>query len=335
MKLSSKILALATSAAAAYTIVGCSAPAGFSYQNVAVSISAQCSDCQAGQIAVTYNPAYPAPSAPNGPAPAGSVILMPNGGQGGTILFVANVANAPGNATWTLYPQPNLTTPNPPPNNTTGIPVGESGSQVGTIRVQSGGTAYYANGGVPVYSGAALQQAQAMGIPQGDVLLVASVPNDPSNPSSVSTASQLIQIYGTGTVQGPPSVYLTPATPTTPTGVTTPAVTVAKGTTYQFYGGAAGAAPCVTTTSCNSIGPNTPLYTTDNSVVWAVGPANKFTSSPSTSSDVVVGGNSSLGTITQSGLYTAPATPPSSQPVVYVWSHYVKTVSMYAYVQVY
>ena len=85
-----------------------------------------------------------------------------------------------------------------------------------------------------------------MGIPQGDVLLQASVSNNPANPASVTTFSQLIQIYNT------PGTYLTPKSPTVPAGVTTPAVTVARNTSFAFYGGTVGAAPCTTaTTTCS------------------------------------------------------------------------------------
>jgi hypothetical protein len=166
-----------------------------------------------------------------------------------------------------------------------------------------------------------------MGIPQGDVLLVASVPDNPANPAQVATFSQLIQVYGqTASSFGPPSTYLTPGTSNTPAGITTPAVTVARGTSFQFYGGTVGATPCTSPTVCGS----NPLYYADNTSVWAVG-----TSGTSTAT-AVIGGNSTLGTICNvppavtvancaagvpPGTYTAPATIPNPLPVVFVWSH--------------
>jgi hypothetical protein len=315
MKLCFKILAIAITAATAYALTGCAAPASFSYQNVSLTITAQCGDCPT----IVYNPALPQP--PN----AGSALMMPNTGQGGVTIFTANVTNAPANITWTLYPTPNLGEPTPPTGTST--PVGESGSQVGTLQVASGNTVYYAQNGVPVYSGAALAQAQAMGIPQGDVLLVASVPSDPNNPSAVATANQLIQIYGGSSAQGPPSVYLTPSTPTVPAGLTNPVATFTHGgAPYQFFGGVVGAAPCASITTCgvDSKGNAIPIGTADNAPIWEVGPA------PFSLSTAVVGGDSTYGFISQTGLYTPPATIPVTQPVVILVSHLVPTISKFA-----
>lgn len=324
MKFSYKVLALATAAAVTYSILGCAAPQSYSYSNVGITISAACTDCPTP----VYNPAYPVPAVAGGPAPAGSVLLMPNTGEGGTYTFTANVTNAPPNVTWTLYPTPNLTTPNPPPTGTS-TPVGESGNSSGTIAVASGTTVYYSVPGPPVYSGAALVQANALGIPQGDVMLVASVPSNPTNPSAVVTASQLVQVYGGSTAQGPPSVYLSPKTPTTPAGLVNPVVTVTHGAgplagQYQFYGGVVGAAPCTTTTACAAVSPTTPIGFTDNAPIWEVGPA------PFSLATAIPGGNAIYGTISSTGLYTAPATIPPTQPVVIIVSHLVPTVDAYA-----
>ena len=330
MKLCLKSLAILIIAAITYSIIGCAAPASFTYQNIGIAISAQCSDCQSAQITVTYNPNFPVPSVANGPAPAGSVIVMPNSGQGGVILLTAFVTNAPANVTWQIYPTPNLSQPGNLPTGTS-TPVGESGSSVGTISAASGSTAYYTQGGVPVYTGAALVQAQALGIPQGDVLVVASVPSDPNDPTKVATASQLIQLFATGSTQGPPTVYLVPRTPLTPAGITTPAVTVshlAPNNTFQFYGGAVGASPCNSVTSCTIQGTLYPTNTTDNQVVWEVGPA------PFSLSTAIPGGSTTYGTISTTGLYTAPATVPATQPVVVLVSHLISTVNAYAYVSV-
>jgi hypothetical protein len=283
---------------------------------------------------------------------------MTNQGEGGTIELLASVANAPANVTWTLYPTPNLGGIKTLPTGT-GTPVGESGSQVGSFQTPSGSYAtafgpsvYYGQNGVPVYSDAALQQANAMGICQGCVMVVASVPSDPNNPSAVVTQSLLIQIYNNTTAQGPPSVYLNPAEPSTPASETQPVVTVAhNGGTFAFYGGAVGAAACITAAACTVNGTVYPLYTTDNTAVWAVGPANESLAT------AIVGGNATLGTICNvppavavancaagvpPGTYYAPATIPTGstvtaingEVVVYVWSQLVSTVASYAYVGV-
>lgn len=335
MKLCLKILAVAIIAASTYPLVSCAGPAGFSYQNIAITITPACSDCPASN---TYNPAQP-----------GVLMMTLGGGQGGDEQFTASVANAPANVSWTIYPQPNLGSINTAPTGTS-TPVGESGSSVGSfasstgnaLTITSSASVYYAGpGSPPVYGGAALQQAQTMqwysngqlqtGIPQGDVLIVASVPSDPANPSAVYSQGQLVQIYNTKTAQGPPSEYLTPSTGSTPANQTQPAVNVARGATYQFYGGTIGAAPCIPpagATVCSSPA-GAVAYTADNSSIWLVGPA------PFSLSTALQGGNATLGTIDQNGKYTAPATIPSPLPVVIVTSHYVPSVAAYANVGIY
>jgi len=338
MKLCLKILAIVVIAASTYSLIGCSAPAGFSYQNVTIALSAQCSDCPAG---ISFNPNYPVP-ATNGTQqttaiPAGAVLTMDNQGEGGVIELLATVTNAPASSiTWSIYPQPNLGSIDANPSGTS-TPVGESGSSVGSFvtpggstTTASGPTAYYSQGGIPVYGGAALVQANALGIPQGDVMIVASVPSDPNNPSAVVTYNQLVQIYNGSTAQGPPTTYLTPKTPTTPAGLTNPVVTVPhNGGTYAFYGGTVGAGACLTTATCGTL----PLYSTDNTSIWEVGPT------PYSLTTAVIGGNASLGTISTTGVYTAPATIPTTavtgtagEVVVIVASHLVPTVATYAYV---
>jgi hypothetical protein len=334
MKLCSKIVAPCLISAAA-AIVGCAGPTQYSYQNVNVQLSAECSDC--ATIGQQYNPAYPAPSTSSGIAPAGSVLLMPNAGQGGTTTFTAHVTNAPANVTWTLYPTPNLegvtlypTCSITPSSTTTSCVPTESASKVGTITVASGNTAYFGQNGLPVYTGAALQQAQSLGIPQGDVLLVASVPADPNNPATVATASQLIQIYGTTTV------YLTPRTPTNPSGLTNPVVTVARNAQFQFVGGAVGAPPCnglgpLTSGGCGSGTGALSNFSTDNTVNWYTGPGSCGSGTPPATA--VLGGSTVFGTITQTGLYTAPAAIPTStygtagQAAIYVQSHLSPSVT--------
>jgi hypothetical protein len=349
MKLRSKILALAATAATTLSLISCAGPASFTYTNVAITLTATCADCagggQYGVVNIQYSPAYPQPPSP------GSVLLMPATSQGGTTMFTANVTNAPStNVSWAIYPQPNLTGIDTLPNGTS-IPVGESGSSVGTFNTPgsspttaAGATAIYTQGGVPTYSGQALAQAQAMGIPQGDVMIVVSVPADPDTGAVVST-SQLIQIYGGSTAQGPPGAYLTPHTPTTPASLTNPVVSVAISPTsayhtYQFYGGIVGAAPCNTVGTCNINGVQYPLLTADNTAVWEVGPTpfSLTTAFPCTTPGLAC----PFGTISSTGLYTAPAAIPptptggvASEVVVVVVSQLVGTVDSYAYVGLY
>ncbi len=326
MKFSLKILAIAVIAATTCSLTSCSAPSGFSYSNIGIAISITCSDCPAG---IVYNPALPQPPA------SGSAVYVPTAGEGGTILLTAAVTNAPpANVTWTIYPQPNLTIPNQPPTSTTGSP-GAGTSSVGSFNTPgninsstaTGANVYYSQGGIPVYSGAALQQAEALGIPQGDVLIVASVPSDPNNPSATVSTSQLVQVFN-GSSPAPPTVYLSPVTPTTPAGLTDSVAFVPRGTSFQFYGGAVGDPPCVTSAACGS----NPLNTTDNTVTWEVG---------GTVATVVPGGSTTYGTISSTGLYTAPvAIPPTNSPllagqvVVICASHALSTVTKIAYVTV-
>jgi hypothetical protein len=305
-------------------------------------------------------------------------MTMPATSEGGTVEFLATVNNAPAtNVTWQIYPQPNLTGIKTLPNGTS-TPVGESGSGVGTFSTPgsspttaSGPNVYYAQGGVPTYSGAALAQAQAMGIPQGCVMIVASVPDNPDIPSAVATFSLLIQIFGGSTAQGPPSVYLTPQTPTSnaPSNLVNPVVSVAHNpnllTTgqiatdgqYQFYGGVVGAAPCAITNGCAVTPPGSstsitlPEYTVDDTAVWEIGPApfSLTTAFPCSTP----GPACPFGTITEpvlnaagqitspGGLYTAPSAIPSnglspaSEVVVVLVSQLVGTVNAYAYVALY
>jgi hypothetical protein len=320
---------------------------------------------------MVFNPAYPTP--PNNGAetsaviPPGAVMTMPNTGEGGTVSFFAKVYNAPSaNVSWAIYPQPNLGGITVLPTGS-GTPVGESGPSYGSFSTPGGSTTtasgpnvYFVTGGPPVYADAALAQAQAMGIPQGMYLLVASVPSDPDNPSAVATFSLLIQPYGGSTAQGPPSAFLSPKSPTTPSGLINPVVSVAHnpnllatppviatGGTFQFVGGITGAAPCLTVAGCNitPTGSTTqitlPLFNVDNTAVWEVGPApfSLSTAFPCTT----YGLSCPFGTITSTGLYTAPAAVPTtgysltpgSEVVVVVVSQLVSTVDAYAYITIY
>lgn len=340
MKFSPQVLAAAVIVAASLPLTSCSAPNGYSYSNISIKITAYCSDCPS--IIPLTNP-----------NPPNAIYMAPGGGQGGTIQLTANVTNAPSSeVTWTIYPTPNLTIPNPPPTSTSGSP-GAGGSNVGTFNTPSGvsnltatgGTVYYSNGGLQVYSGAQLQQAEAMGIPQGDVLIVASVPSDPSNPSATVSASQLIQIYNSSNTT--PTLYLSPSEPTIPAGLTTSVVTVAhNGGTFQFYGGAIGEQPCTSTSTCLIQGVQYPLDTADNSVIWEISPTNNVANA-SAACNTPNGTNQSpaqcpYGWISSTGLYTAPPTiPPAAggglaagQISIVVASHFLPTITKFAYLTI-
>jgi hypothetical protein len=349
MKLCLKIFAIATIAAFTYSLIGCAAPASFTYSNVGITLTQSCSDC--GTIATNGTTAAWDPNNPG-------VILLPNGGEGETIDLTAHVTNAPSNITWQVYPTNNLGIPNPPATGSS-TPVGESsvGGNTGYLNVVSGNTAIYTCGQIPIYSGAELVQAQNMqytitytteslpgngvptlvtntkqvtGIPMGYTLVSASVPNNPDNPSSVSTAYQLFENYNENSTT--PTLYLIPHTPTSPSGLTTSVVTIPHGNnslgvpnTYAFFGGAAGAPPCVApgggTTCINGL----PAGSTDDTVIWEVG---------ATTATAVQGGSTLYGTISTTGVYTAPATVPATQPVVVMASHAVPNATMYAYITV-
>jgi hypothetical protein len=164
---------------------------------------------------------------------------------------------------------------------------------------------------------------QVTGIPMGYTLVSASVPNNPDNPSSVSTAYQLFENYNENSTT--PTLYLTPHTPTSPSGLTTSVVTIPHGTTYQFFGGAAGAQPCIAPGGGATCINGLPNFSTDDTVIWEVG---------ATTATAVQGGSALYGTISSTGLYSAPATVPATQPVVVMASHAVPNSTMYAYITV-
>jgi len=341
MKLCLKILAIAIVATFTYSLIGCAAPASFTYSNVGITLTQFCSDCG------TITNGTEAEWDPNQPG----VILLPNGGEGEVITLTAHVTNAPPNITWQVYPTNNLGIPNPPASGS-GTPVGESSiaGNTGYLVVTSGNTAIYSCGQIPIYSGAELVQAQNMqytityttlslpgngvpteetinkqvtGIPMGYTLVSASVPNNPDNPSSVSTAYQLFENYNENSTT--PTLYLTPHTPTSPSGLTTSVVTIPHGTTYQFFGGAAGAQPCIAPGGGATCINGLPNFSTDDTVIWEVG---------ATTATAVQGGSALYGTISSTGLYSAPATVPATQPVVVMASHAVPNSTMYAYITV-
>ncbi len=347
MKLCLKIFAIATIAAFTYSLIGCAAPAGFSYQNISITLNQFCTyTCSS----VTYDPNTIPPLSTGNNQYAWEIA------SGTYYFFTANVVNAPANFTWALYPTENLIEP----ADTTGNGTGEAsaGATDGAFYVGPNGTGptvIYIPPSPPIFSGAALQQAQNFqyttsytretlsvngvpslqtitaaqtGIPMGDILLAVSVPSNPVDPTQNYTYYQLMEITG-GL-----NTFLIPSTPTNPSGLTTPAVTVPRGTSFQFYGGAIGNGPCGTVASCSAqaTGLQT-LGSIDDTVVWTVG------SSPSTNCITGAAGCTALyGTVSTSGLYTAPSVSPTGvfpfTAVVVMQANTLKTTTKTAYITV-
>jgi hypothetical protein len=122
-----------------------------------------------------------------------------------------------------------------------------------------------------------------------------------------------------------------PRTPTNITGLTDSVATVPRGTSFQFTGYAVGAPPCTSTSACNAIYQGAPLNSTDNTVIWLVGNANTTLGGVgnATIGGLVNGVPGPYGTITQTGLYTAPSVIPLSgyQPLIVMESHAVPAVT--------
>ena len=349
MKLCLKIFAIATIAAFTYSLIGCAAPAGFSYQNISITLNQFCTySCSS----VSYDPNTIPPLSTN-------TYYAWEINSGTDYFFTANVVNAPANFTWALYPTENLTQPNPYPTGS-GTPVGEasSGPTDGSFYVgpnNSGPTVLYLPPGTPIFSGAALQQAENFqyttsyteesvsvngvpslttitashtGIPMGYILLAVSVPSNPAVPSQNYTYYQLMEIIGGRTL------YLIPSTPTNPSGLTTPAVTVPRGTSFQFYGGGAGNGGCGTAASCATQAPGYQnMGSIDNTVIWTVGSSastNCISGTPTCTSV--------YGTVSNTGLYTAPSVSPTGifpfTAVVIIESNTLLTTTKSAYITV-
>ncbi len=318
MKLCLKILAIAVIAATTCSMIGCGAPPAYSYSNVTVTLSARCDNCFGG--GTTGN------LVPTDPAHPGVIEIANSATEGGNYEMTANVTNAPSTqVSWAVYP------------------VGGGG---GALAVTSTNTALFSGGNLGVYSGTVLAQAQAMqytiqipststsgvttytteqetGIPQGDVLLAASVPNNPDDPTSMVTAYQLFEYTGIS-----PILYLTPSTPTNPSGLTTSVLTLPVGATYQFYGGAFNGLGCSPPPGSSTCTDGSPAFTTNNTVFWQVGQTGGGLTSATT------GGSPTYGTISPTGLYTAPATVPAAQPFVAIVSQVAPGENKIAYITI-
>jgi hypothetical protein len=366
MKLCSKILAIAVVAAITVSLIGCAGPSATSYQNQAITMTATCSDCPIGIIFAPTNnlgQAVPQPASNAPPTtspfaypfastaiPPGAIMLVDNQGEGGTILLTATVNGQPAtDMTWTVYPTP-VSPAEPAPYPTGGsAPIGENTSPYGQFFVESlntgtygwnpAGSSFTPIGSVPYYTGTALEEANAMNIPQGDVLLYATAanPTDPGDPSDQLSYGLLVQIYNQSSSDGPPSAFLVPRTPTNPSGLTTSVATVTRNTTFQFYGGIIGVEPCYTPTACAAL--NQPYLYTDNTSIWEIGTSttNGVVCSKlagMTAAQCPEGWIDQVSGTPYNAIYTAPANVPSTQPVITVVSHANSSVSAYAYITV-
>ena len=284
MKLCTRILAL-LAIAATFALAGCAGPAGYSYQNVTLTLSFNpiCSGtCINGNVFTKV----PSPTkAGDQVGPVGAIELPIGGGSGQCVELNATVTNAPANLTWTILPTPN---PVPASSGTPPVP----NPNTGTLASPTGLSNYYCMstswGSAILYSGAQLAQAQALGLQQGETEIVVSVPADPNDPSKVVTATQTF----TYQLNTPPSqsgstmlVGITPAN----------TLSLALGATYQFSGYVIGDNGYYTPP-----GSTTPIPA--QAQIWYV--------------NGVHGGSTTTGTITDSGLYTAPKTYPSTGKTV-------------------
>jgi hypothetical protein len=281
MKLCIRLLAL-FAVAATFALTSCAGPAGYSYQNVTLTLAFNpiCSGvCINGNIFTKV----PSPTkAGDLVGPVGAVELPVGGGSGGCLELTAVVTNAPGNVTWTILPDPT------PVASSTGTPPTPN-PNTGTLRSTTGLSNYYCmytGTPMPIYSGAQLAQAQALGLQQGETEIIASVPADPNDPTKVVTAVQTF----TYQISTPPSqsgatmlVGITPAN----------TLSMALGATYQFSGYVIGD---------NGYTPAPNAGIPAQSQLWYV--------------NGIHGGSTSTGSITDTGLYTAPKAYPSTSKQV-------------------
>ncbi|MDP9039901.1 MAG: hypothetical protein M3O02_11615 [Acidobacteriota bacterium] len=303
MKLS-RILALAALASTS-ALISCAGPAGYSYKNV--------------QIALTFNPICNGVACIGGglfnevgqPTNAGDLIgptgaiRLSNTGSGGCVEIYATITNAPPNFTWTLYPTPPATVPSQPSGSTYAPTL--PATAFGTLSSTTGGQNYYCEATSMAnlaYSGATLAQAQALGIQAGETEVIVSAPADPNNPSVTVSATQTFTVE----VAKPPSdtngtmlvgiVQSTP--PSSATSTAAASLSIPLRSQYQFNGYVIGLNGYYT-----PAGTTTPLPA--QSQIWYVTAPGGIP---------IAGGNSTIGTISSTGLYTAPAAyPPSGKTV--------------------
>jgi len=272
MKLCYKILAIAIVASTG-SFISCAGPAAFSYQNVTLVLSYN-PICTG--VCINGNVFTPVPAGVN-TGPVGAIEMPVAGGSGSCLTITATVTNAPPTPTWTVYP-----TPAPGATSNSGYMDGATGA-TNAYCMFTGGT-------IPIYSGVELAQATALGLQQGETEVVVTVPADPNNPADVVSASMQFTYELNTTGQKPGSIGIG----IQPGSVTIPLSTATTPSTYQFTGyivginGYEGAGATV----------NTPAKL----MTWEV--------------NTVVGGAGTgagqFGTISSTGLYTAPLAYPSA-----------------------
>jgi hypothetical protein len=283
VKFLAKLLALVVLAIPC-VLTSCAGPSSVSYQNVTLTLTPElvCNGCFQSGVGTGYFYYQPNPVGAGGFT--GAYEMPQGGGTGGCIQLFANITNAPLKLTWAILPAPN--------------PSGSS-SNVGTLSDAAVNSNFYCEpSSIPVYTGAQLAAAKAAGIVdvngnvvQGTTEVRVTNPIDPTDPTKVISAS----MFFTYEVQNPPTGVIVGIN-----GLTLPAnVTVPLGGTYQFngyVGGVNGFGPC---TGGNGTGVPTaaPAY----GVTYTVnnGAANGT-------------GAGQYGTISATGLYTAPTNYPSS-----------------------
>lgn len=283
MKLCSKLLAIAIICSAT-ALISCAGPSSFSYQKVTMTLtySPWCACFAPVGNLYSINP-------PGAGGITGAIEIPPGGGEGGCDQLIATVNNAPLNPTWAILP---------------------AGTNTGTLSdAAPGGSNFYCGpNSAAVYTGAELAAARAAGIVdsngnvvQGTTEILVTNPADPTNPANVVSASVFYQFSAIGGGgAGPPTGVAVGMS-----GLTLPAnVTVPLGGTYQFAGyvtGVGGFNPCTGGTGTGS-GPatatNVPAFAVTYEVNGVVGGAGV--------------GTGQFGTISPSGLYTAPTNYPSS-----------------------
>ncbi len=289
MKLCSKFFALAVLVSAS-ALISCAGPSSYSYQNVVITLthSPVCTGCF-GPVGFTY-PINP----PGAGGITGAVETPAGGGDGGCPPLYVTVTNAPLNPTWQILPAPRS---------------GTSSSNVGNLQSAVAGSNFYCMAsGAPVYTGQQLADARAAGIVdangnvvQGTTKVVVTNPADPSDPTKTVSASLFFaySIIGGGSTTPPSGVGIGVS------GLTLPAtVTVPLGGTYQFAGyvtGISGFDPC----SGGNGGLPPASVTTPPLAAYSV--------AYHVNGDNLNGtGAGQYGTVSASGLYTAPAAYPSA-----------------------
>ena len=306
MKLCSKLLVIAilTSTCA---LISCAGPSNASstYKNVTISLSYYpiCNGCgTTGTGGFTYGVNPPGAGGITGAvicSPASSTCLVngtelcsttnftcttggaiempPGGGSGSCAELYTTVTNAPLNPTYTIIPAPVASS---------------ASSNVGSLGVPIGNTVFYCEAnGIPIYSGAQLAQAQAAGLPMGTTEVVVTNPADPNDPTQVVSA----HLYFTFQSLTPPTTNFVAGL--LPGGN----ITVPLGGTFQFTGYIAGdngfiipAGATAPTGGCTTAiaGVCIPAYQANYNV------------------NGTIGGSTLYGTISSTGLYTAPAVYP-------------------------